>query len=73
MGALTPAHAEQARGDHLGIIEHQQITRREQLGQIENMLVTNLPTLAQQQSRRTARFDRARCDQRFGKIEIKIT
>jgi hypothetical protein len=63
--AVAQALPEQARGNNLGGIDHQQITGAQNIGQIGHMAISNRIALRQKQPRGRARAHRAGGNQLF--------
>ena len=70
---LAPApRAAEARGNDLGVVQHQNIARLKNLDQIAHMMVADLVPLGQQKPGRTARACGAGRNQRLGQLKVKI-
>ncbi|MPM66500.1 hypothetical protein SDC9_113408 [bioreactor metagenome] len=64
--------AEQARLEHAGVVEDQQIARLQQVGQFAEDTVCGRSFAAIEQPRGAAHAGRVLCNQGFGKFEIEV-
>ena len=69
--AAARPRAEQARRDHLGVVEDQQIARLQQLGQVAHAAVVQAVRRHVEQACAVARYGRTLGDQLFGQVEVE--